>query len=272
MNKMQIKLLDMLKWFHAFCIKNKITYYAMGGTMIGAVRHKGFIPWDDDIDIGVPREDYNRLIRMFKKPIGKYYIESPYSGNNDYLYSFAKLYDTSTTYVEDLRYKCKRGIYIDIFPLDSIGNNMTEATDNFKKFDRKNMFLMTRTCVLKKGRSFYKNFSIVLSRLIPSVFVNEKKISVELDKLACSMNIKNARYIANLNGAYRDKEIIDKAVLGNPTLYDFEDFKIYGPQNYDKYLTGIYGDWRKLPPKEKRKPPHNYILCDLNKSYLKEKI
>lgn len=268
MTEVQSKLLKMLEWFHSFCGQNEISYYIVGGTMLGAARHQGFIPWDDDIDVGILREDYDKLLGLGKKLKGRYIIESPHSGNTDYLYSFSKLYDTTTTYIEELRFQCKRGIYIDIFPLDAIGSSFEEASNNLKLFDRKNMFLMTRTCAIKKGRSWYKNLSIVVSRLIPSFFINEKKLSVELDNLSRGMNRSSNSYVANLNGAYRDREIVEKRILGNPTLYGFENIQVYGPQFYDEYLTGLYGNWRKLPPEEKRVLPHNYIVCDLNKSYL----
>ena len=81
MNELQIKLLQMLKWFHEYCAENSLRYYIIEGTVIGACRHKGFIPWDDDIDIGMPRADYNRLMKIFRKRIGDYVLETPYSKN-----------------------------------------------------------------------------------------------------------------------------------------------------------------------------------------------
>lgn len=264
----QIKLLNMLEWFHEYCISNNICYYAVGGTVIGAVRHKGFIPWDDDIDLVVPREDYNRLIAEFNKQIDHYILESPYSGNNDYLYSYAKLYDTETTLTEKTRYPCRRGIYIDIFPLDGIGMTEKEALENFKKVDRKNMFLMTRTCVIRKDRSWYKNASILVSSIIPSFFVNNKKLSISIDKLANSFNNDNASYVANLMGAYRTKEIVKKELFGTPTLYKFEDIEVFIPEKYNDYLTQIYGNWKELPPEGKRHTKHDFVEINLEKSYL----
>lgn len=121
MTEIQLKLLDMLKWFHEFCIENKLRYYALGGTMLGAIRHKGFIPWDDDIDVGMPREDYDKMIELvIDKQDEKYRLEKPLQ-NKDFVYQYCKLYDTSTTLVENTRYKTKRGVYLDIFPLDGIG-------------------------------------------------------------------------------------------------------------------------------------------------------
>ena len=123
MNEMQSKLLDMMKWFHGYCEENGLRYYALGGTALGAVRHGGFIPWDDDLDVGMPRADYDRMISLCKNGTGntRYRIEAP-GQNRDFIYPFCKAYDTETTLVENARIKAKRGVYIDIFPLDGIGN------------------------------------------------------------------------------------------------------------------------------------------------------
>lgn len=268
MNSLQEKLLAMLDWFHSYCVNNNIQYYAAGGTMLGAMRHHGFIPWDDDIDIVIPRKDYKRLIHSFTDIIDGYLLESPYSGNSDYLYSYAKLYDTRTTLVEKTKIACKRGVYIDIFPLDGVGNTYEEARTNFKKFDRKNMFLMTRTCVIRNDRSWCKNASILAARLIPSFIINDKNLAISVDKIAAKLNDDAAIYVANLMGAYRMKEITLREYFGSPTLYPFEGMEIYGPEKYDEYLSGIYSNWRELPPEDKRYTKHDFLVFDLENSYL----
>ena len=236
--------------------------------MIGAMRHSGFIPWDDDVDVAVPRRDYKRLIEGFSDVVDGYFLESPYSGNNDYLYSYAKLYDTRTTLTEKTRKLCKRGVYIDVFPLDGVGETLEEAQEAFKVFDKKNMFLMTRTCVIRRDRSWYKNLSIVAARAIPNFIVNDKKLSISVDKVAESINRDDSKYVANLMGAYRAKEITLRAYFGEPTLYRFEDIMIAGPEKYDEYLQGIYKNWRELPPEEKRYPKHDFAEFNLEKPYM----
>lgn len=265
---MQSKLLEMLKWFHAFCAQHNITYYAMGGTMIGAARHKGFIPWDDDIDVGIPRTHYQRLLTLFRSPVDGYFLESPYSGNSDFLYSYAKLYDTNTTLTERLKIPCKRGVYIDVFPLDGIGDSLQEARKNFSKVDRKNMFLMMRTCAIEKRRTWYKNLSIALVGLLPRRLIDDKQLSMQVDQLARQIDFDTSAYVANLMGSYRQKEIIKREYFGTPTLYPFESAQIYGPEKYDEYLTSIYGDWRKLPPENQRVTAHHFLELDLERPYL----
>ena len=268
MSDLQKKLLEMLKWLTKYLDDNNISYYVVGGTLLGAVRHKGFIPWDDDIDIARPRPDYDKLIKLFNGVIDNYKLESPYENNKDYLYTYAKFYDVNTTLVERLRKKVKRGVFIDVFPLDGVGNTKEESVNFFKKVDKKNMFLMTRVCAIRKQRGFVKNAAIVVSRLNP--FVNTKKYSLKVDKLASSKNYDDCNYVANLNGAYREREVFEKSFFGEPTNYQFEDMVVKGPAKYDEYLTQLYHDWTKLPPEEKRGVQHDFVLLDLDKPYLEK--
>lgn len=267
-SQVQEKLLEMLGWFHQYCRENGLTYYIVGGSMLGAIRHGGFIPWDDDIDVVLPRPDYNRLLSMFDTKRDHYLLESPYTGNRDFYYTFAKLYDTDTTLVQRTRRNCRRGLYIDVFPLDGVGADENEALANFSKFDRLNMFLMTRTCAITKERSFYKNAAIVFSRLIPSFIVNDRELVLKVDRTASSFGYDWCNYVANLMGSYRRKEIMEKRIFGKPTEYKFEDIVVDGVEHYEEFLTHIYGDWRKLPPEDKRKPSHEYIGMDLNRSWM----
>ena len=254
----------MLTFLTKYFDDNGLTYYVVGGTMLGAVRHKGFIPWDDDIDVALPRPDYERLISMRKEIAGKYKLETPYDDNPDYVYTFCKLYDTETTLIERLRHDVKRGVYIDVFPLDGVGKTYDEALAFTKSVDRKNMFLMTQVCAIRKERKWYKNAALVLSRCLP---IDAKKLSVKIDRTAKQKDYDESVYVANLNGAYREKEIVEKRIFGTPTAYPFEDITVKGPELYEEFLTHIYGDWRKLPPEEKRGVQHDFAYLDLERPY-----
>lgn len=259
-------LTDILKWFHAFCEANGLRYYALGGTMLGAARHEGFIPWDDDIDVGMPREDYNKLaVLLTEVPSKRYMLETPSTSAKDYYYPFSKLYDTRTTLVENTKYKIKRGIYIDIFPLDGIGNSREESEKNYKGVYNAYNLLLSKVAGIRKGRSLYKNLAVILFRIVP---IKPKKLLKNLVDKCQERSWDDCEWGGNLVGAWRFKEVMPRAYMGEPKLYKFEDTVIYGAADADAYLTSLYGDWRKLPPKEKQISHHDFLECDLEKSYL----
>ena len=271
MTEQQKKLVDMLAWFHNFCEVHKLRYYIIAGTMLGAVRHKGFIPWDDDIDVGMPRVDYEKLRTLFESCFDeKYVFEFPTKDNVEYPYLIAKLYDKGTTFVEKQRYVVKRGIYMDIFPLDGIGNNMEDAKENYSPFYwRYCLNLMINGAFLKR-RSLKKNLAVFLGRIISPLFVNRKKLSLKIDELAKRYDFDDSKIVSNLMGGSKYKGMVPYDYFGTPTLIDFENIKVYGLEKPDLYLKAMYGDYMSLPPEDKRISFHDTIYCDLNKSFLEE--
>ena len=269
-NKMlKVMLVDMMEWFHEFCCKNNLRYYAIGGTMLGAMRHKGFIPWDDDIDIGMPRKDYDKLEKLIKEQRqNRYILETPFTDAKDYYYGFSKLYDSNTTLIENTKYKIKRGIYIDIFPLDGVANTLEDSRKYTKKIYRLYDLLLLKVTGFRKGRNLYKNFGVFLFRFIP---VSPKYILYKLIKECSNKDFDKCLWIGNLMGAWRFKEVMPKIYMGTPKLYKFENIEIFGVENADAYLTSLYGDWRILPPENKRISHHDFIECNLHKSYLEAK-
>lgn len=269
MTELQEKLLDMLKWFHNFCEKEGLTYFAAGGTALGAVRHKGFIPWDDDIDVGMPRPDYEKFLKLAKKINGQsdYFVEFS-QGQKEYVYSFAKIYDTRTTLIEDIRYKAKRGIYIDVFPIDGVGNSEEECNKNFKLVHQKINILRMLVVGLKKKRSLKKTFLILAARCIPSFVLSHTKLIAQIRELAMKCEYDKCDYVVNYGGAWGKKEIIKRQWIGKPQISRFENIDIYIPNDYDAYLTALYGDYMTLPPVSKRCSQHNYLYINLEQSYM----
>lgn len=264
---LQRKLLKMLDFFHCYCKKEGLRYYIIGGTALGSARHEGFIPWDDDIDVGMPRSDYEKFKILNKdKDIGDYHFE--YVGNEkDFVYPFGKMYDTTTTLVENTRYKTKRGIYIDIFPIDGVGNTYDESINNFKRVNRLVNLLSTKVCGIRKGRKFIKNACVFCMRYVPSFIVNTRKLMISIDEESKRISFDDSIYVANLVGNWYEREIIKKEWLGEPTECNFSDIKVMRPENIDEYLTAIYGDWKTLPPKEKQVSHHDFVSFDLYSSY-----
>ena len=271
LRKTQLLLTDMLKVFHDICIEHSLRYYAIGGTALGAARHQGFIPWDDDIDIGMPRPDYEQFIRIFNKEQKnkRYILESCRSSDPLYLYPYSKIYDTQTTLIEIVQKPIKRGIFLDIFPLDGAGNNKQDSARLAKKIDFwLNLKNLTSVSLKdKKKRSLLKKLAILFfskgTRLLfPYEYTRNK-----IDSLCQTFDYEGSEIITNYSGAYRDKEFVKKSFFGKPKLYPYETIQIYCPEDLDSYLTKIYGDWKNPPPKEKQIAHHSYFL-DLNHSYL----
>lgn len=273
MDRMQEKLAAMLSWFHDFCRAEGLCYYMVGGTLLGAVRHRGFIPWDNDIDIGMPRKDYRRFLeKMRGRPSPRYVAESIYDPvpQRDFVYPFAKLYDTATTLVENTRYRTARGIYLDIFPLDGIGDSEEESRRNFARIDRQSKAITARAAALNRHRSSYKNAAILLSRCVPECLFPLRRRMQAFDRLCATRDFATSIYVANLMGNWGVREIARREWFGTPRLYEFEGMQICGPQDADSYLRGVYGDYMTLPPAEKQVSHHDYIHLDLEKSYLTE--
>ena len=126
---------------------------------------------------------------------------------------------------------------------------------------------MTRICALRKERSLIKNMAIAISQLIPNSILNNHKLIQGLDNLCKSRDYESSVYVGNLVGNWGMKEIMPRTFIGKPVLYPFEDTEVYGPEDYEKYLTCVYGDWRKMPPLEKQKSHHDYLYINLHKSF-----
>ena len=205
---------------------------------------------------------------MGGKKDGKYVLETPDSQAKEFVYAYSKVYDTTTTLTEKRRLTVKRGIFLDVFPLDGLADSLTESKRRFRKIDLCFNVLLARTTSIRKGRSFLKNAAVVLMRLVPDWIINNKSLQQRIDNLCKEDDFDGCTYGGNLLGAYRFKEIMDRSILGKPTLYSFENISVYGPEHYDEYLTHLYGDWRKLPPIEQRVTHHMFTKIDLKHSYL----
>ena len=237
---LQKKLIPMLKWFHEFCVEHQLKYYALGGTMLGIARHQGFIPWDDDIDLGMPRNDYNRFIELCKgKRFGDYCLETIDTDNNDFFYGYSKIYDVTTTLVESARVDIKRGIYLDLFPLDGLSDSKEEAINYFNSIYRRYQFLLSRTCSYNKKRAFYKNLAVAIARLIPNCVIDNKKLMRSIDDLCRRRDFDSYKYVANILGNWGTREIVLRSSLGNPVLYQFENIMVYGVEKYSLSLPSV---------------------------------
>lgn len=255
------RLCEMMKIFHDFCVENELCYYIAGGTLLGAVRHKGFIPWDDDIDIHMPRKDYDKLLSLRDKMQNGFKLRS-YTYENKFSYGFCKLYDETTTYIEQ-QYDTKivGGVYIDIFPLDDIGDNYKKAVKLLKNIKTRRR-IVGMVYYDGKRQSFLKSLATRFFSLLPKSGKWYDWVYAPLKKYKGT----ESRLVANVFGMAFERDLFPRSDFGIPKLYDFEGYKFFGPQNADAILKQLYGDYMKLPPIEQRKG-HTIIYIDLNMPY-----
>lgn len=155
--------LDILKYVHEFCVQNDIRYFLVYGTLIGAVRHQGYIPWDDDIDICMPRPDYERFLKLFNKNKSGYQVNA-FELNDNFPYTFGKVEDLNTTFIEKTDYSFPMGVNIDVFPIDGINNDA--------KLIKKQIFLRKiinlKTIVYSQERNIFKNIILSIGKILLS--------------------------------------------------------------------------------------------------------
>ena len=243
---------DILKHFKMFCKENNISFYLSNGTLLGAIKYGGFIPWDDDIDVFVPREDYDRLIEIYKNS-DRY---SLFSRERDpaYKFTFAKLCDMTTLKEEtNIDNGVQLGVDIDIFPLDSCSEHI------LKSLVQKRISVYQKGCVLSKfisseGKPIHKRCVIRSCRKLGfEFFCNRltKTIGKEMKKgtemMSCLMW-----------PIYGKREIIPENDFAKTIEVEFEGEKFPAPVGYDIYLRSLYGDYKKDPPIDKQKSHHQY--------------
>ncbi len=237
--------------FDNYCKKNNLKYYIIGGTFLGAIRHKGFIPWDDDMDIAMPREDYEKFLKLY--PQDKYKILN-YKTNPEYKYYISKLCNPKYLVKEKTGNTVE--LFIDIFPIDGMPNNKILRKIHSLRILYHRMklsFYYNDTIDMNKKRKSYEKILIVIAKKIPfKKIINPSKEKRKIDKLLMKYSFDNKDYSGTIMGAYREREIVETKLFGNPTLYNFESIKLYGPEKYDEYLTHMYGDYMTIPKKENR--------------------
>lgn len=238
-------LLNIAKEFDGICTKHNIPYYMLGGTMLGAIRHKGFIPWDDDMDFGVPFAYYKQLEELLEKELPKRYRCSTYLNSKSVMVPFMKIEDT-TTILDDKQINLplaeKIGVNIDVFPL-------YPCNKEDEKIKTARFYTKLAGKILTNSRTSYiKNLlKIPLQLLCPF-----KKTWFLNRSLHAANQIKPGDFISNIYGRWEDKETCPFMWFENVSRYNFEDVMFMGPSNYDAYLTQMYNDYMQLPPKDKQ--------------------
>jgi len=265
MNDLQRTELEILKTFVSVCEQLGLRYYLVCGTALGAAKYGGFIPWDDDADVGMPRTDYERFLKEAPGLLPEHLFLQNYRTDPAFPHIFSKLRDSRTTYIEtDMAHlKMHHGVYVDIFPLDGYPQEKGAQ----RLFDlKKKLYSWMQYCALKGGpktRVRIRNW--VFRRM--GFHKRTAKTLAAMDRMFCSFPAEESRIWCN-HGNWQNKlEYAPADQYGEGAIAEFEGIPVRVPEKFDAYLTQKYGDWRADLPPHQQIGHHFYTVCDVNKPY-----
>lgn len=249
-------LLDMMKDIDAFCGEHELRYFLTTGSLLGAIRHDGYIPWDDDIDIVMPRKDYEIFIHSYTST-HPYQVLSMETDSNFYL-SFAKVIAKNTLLQEPIPSGEPIGVYIDIFPLDNLSDSYETAKAFFLENQGDKKKLELKNLMPIKERAWYKN--VVIAIVKPFIFSSRQELLQRIDQRSRRYESDSfTKYIGvTCSGIYGEHEIMESSWYENYEYHTFENTSFRIPSGYDKILSQFYGDYLQLLPKEKQVSHHVY--------------
>ena len=262
----QLKLLDILIYFRDFCVQHDLKFCISAGTCLGAVRHKGFIPWDDDVDVIMPRKDYDKLFDLWNKYADLNKFKCCRTTENQSIgfpMMVIRSENTTCIYEHSKNWDICQGLKIDVEHLDAMPSN---------KFSQRKQYLCAKALALFRAQRIPNQKSVVVkffSKLLLSIFSSTKinyKIASFLEQQIKKYDYESSELIRYLVCKPLKKEFFDEIIW-----VEFENTTMPIPKNYDGYLSTIYGEYMKLPPIEKRKPLTKCVFYDLENSYRKYK-
>lgn len=238
---------DMMADIDRVCSENKLRYILDGGTMLGAVRHNGFIPWDDDLDIAMPRDDYEKFIDIANSKLNSKYRFQCYENTKEYPYNFGKVRAVNTLYREELTgsLKINHGIYIDVFPMDYVDIKKPKGLT----FVQKQIAHLTQLRYAKLG--LCKGLKYIPFKILPLSTINKLLSKLMKYRLSCPEN-----YVQKLCHFGKNKPPINISLFNDVIRVPFEEYQFNIPCGYDAFLKDRYGDYMTLPPPGERQPVH----------------
>lgn len=257
----QLKILTTVR---DFCEKNNIQFFLMYGTLLGAVRHKGYIPWDDDVDICMLKDDYKKFVRLFNCKQSQYQV---YDREIDktFPYYFAKIADTNTKLCEFIDGKLiDLGINIDLFLLDTIPNDSKQRLKMFKKVYNIRRKMIFTTIDKTQKRVWYKEMILRVSEFFP--WKQTADYCWDVQRVVEKYRDANSDSVFEMMSPYGLKSILPLKYFTSTCELDFEGEMFPVPAEYDLVLRALYGDYLTLPPKDKQITHHSY------RAYLKDSV
>lgn len=257
---LQLICLEILKEIDRVCEKHNILYWLDSGSMLGAVRHNGFIPWDDDLDIKMYRDDYEKFLAVAPQELKKQYFLQTHQTDPEYPLFFAKV-RKNNTFIDEKRYrrlKIHKGIYVDIFPVDKLGSNIKVAKKHCRKLRGFYFFylLLERKVDTNTTDKYYLFFKIIRFFFIPLSLFKERFRKIFEKGLIKYNSATDSRFIGSVSVLQSGKSIYENEWFSGFFKHQFEDMEANIPIGYDEFLKSQYGDYMKLPPKEKQIPEH----------------
>lgn len=265
MNDLQRKSFELLQIFVGICEKWDIPYFLVCGSALGAVKYQGFIPWDDDIDVGLLRGDYQRFLEIAPKELPEWCFLQNYKSEPGFYHTFSKLRNSNTTFIETgvAKIPMNHGIYIDVFPLDGHPEGVWKQID-FRL--RQKLYSWMRFCVLEQDPKPRVRFRNKVFRALGY----HKRLGKTLAKneaLYCAYPPEESELWCNYGNWQGKLEHAPKWHYGNGTWASFEGLRVRIPENFDAYLTQKYGNWREDLPDKDKKSHHYSIVCDAQRPY-----
>lgn len=252
LNDIQHVSLEILKEFHKFCITHHLKYSLDSGTLLGAIRHKGFIPWDDDIDIIMPRPDYDLFVASYKD--NKRFACFAEERKNCYI-AYARLVDMEMTYVKPAAIWADKdtGVWIDIFPIDGVESSRIE----FLKTTEKVWSLWRKSCMAREALGDFSYCASIFKKikLVPKKIIYRNAIYKFLYRhiaICRRYDYESSEYVGYMAFRGNRDMYFKRDIMDNFIDVDFENCQFKAIQLYDKYLTAIYGNYMILPPEDKR--------------------
>ncbi len=267
MTELQAKEFEILKKFVEICEKLNIKYFLVCGSALGAVKYQGYIPWDDDIDVAMYREDYELFCEKASAYLPEYYFLQTYKTDYNFPYIFAKIRDSRTTYIEksNAELNINHGVYIDVFPLDGYPKKEDDAKAMIRQ--KKTMDLK-KACVFKTNENYSLKAKVLIKiERILGYHKRTHSIVKKIEDLISQWKVEESQIICNHGNWQGELEYAPKEQYGDGVFATFEGLKVRVPAKFDEYLTQKYGDWRADLPEEERKGHHFYEVCDLNRPY-----
>lgn len=246
--------LDILQFVHDFCQSHHINYSLAYGTLLGAVRHGGYIPWDDDIDIAMMRDDYERFAKAFNLEVSPYHFYDCRNDENVHI-AFGKVADTRTLVEEGASTK-NLGVAIDIFPIDDLCDTYEESKKYYNSYSFAKNLLVLKCRDIADVRSWWKKPIFAIVKLL-SCWYSLHQISLKMNEKAMSHKKNESNYVGLLVDGY-ENEIMERNIWSEYCQISFEGRTFCSVKNYDSYLKHAYGDYMQLPPEKDRVPKHDF--------------